>query len=131
MDNLTQLFTLLSDPVRLRLLAFLSHGEDCVCRIHQALGLTQSTASRQLGILRTAGIVSVRRQGVWMHYKIAPDLWKPEWREILPVAIHAAQLRFEVASPFDKSTGDLSGQIPNCNEPLAANNCPNSINIEP
>ena len=90
MDNLAQLFALLSEPVRLKLLALLSKGERCVCKLHEPLGLRQSTASRHLMLLRTAGILSARRAGQWVHYRLAPELWKVEWKKILPVAIAMA-----------------------------------------
>ena len=90
MENLTQLFSLLSDPTRLKLLALLSYGERCVCKLHEPLGLQQSAVSRHLMLLRTAGVVSSHRVGTWIHYRLAPELWKPEWKDSLPIAIESA-----------------------------------------
>src|SRR5438477_8314252 len=72
---LTRLFRALGDEVRLRIVALLSHGELCVCHIEEALGLTQSNASRQLGLLRHAGLVSHERRDKWVYYRLAaqPD----------------------------------------------------------
>jgi ArsR family transcriptional regulator len=74
---LVTLYQALADPTRLRILALLAErgpaapgGEVCVCHIHGSLGLTQPTASRHLAYLRRAGLVSARRAGVWMHYRI-------------------------------------------------------------
>jgi ArsR family transcriptional regulator, arsenate/arsenite/antimonite-responsive transcriptional repressor len=67
---LTRLFRALGDETRLRIVALLSHGELCVCHLESALDLNQSTASRQLGILRSAGIVDSRREGTWVYYSI-------------------------------------------------------------
>lgn len=67
---LTRLFRALGDETRLRIVALLSHGELCVCHLESALALNQSTASRQLGILKAAGIVDSRREGTWMYYAI-------------------------------------------------------------
>ena len=67
---LTRLFRALGDETRLRIVALLSHGELCVCHLEAALALNQSTASRQLGILRAAGIVDSRRQGTWIYYSL-------------------------------------------------------------
>jgi ArsR family transcriptional regulator len=67
---LTRLFRALGDETRLRIVALLSHGELCVCHIESALDLNQSTASRHLGILRTAGVVDGRREGTWMYYRL-------------------------------------------------------------
>jgi ArsR family transcriptional regulator len=75
---LSQLFKALSDENRLRIVALLTHGELCVCHIESALELTQPTVSRHLSTLRSAGVVEGRRQGTWMHYRLAdqPDLWR-------------------------------------------------------
>jgi len=67
---LTRLFRALGDETRLRIVALLSHGELCVCHLETALDLNQSTASRQLGILKAAGVVDSRRDGTWMYYAI-------------------------------------------------------------
>ena len=68
---LSRLCRALGDETRLRIVALLAHGELCVCHLEEALGLTQPNASRQLGILRAAGVVDSRRAGTWVHYRIA------------------------------------------------------------
>ncbi|EPX61437.1 regulatory protein, ArsR [Cystobacter fuscus DSM 2262] len=69
-----RLFKALGDETRLRIVALLSHGELCVCHLESALGLTQSNTSRQLGVLRAAGVVEPRREGSWVYYRLAPQL---------------------------------------------------------
>ena len=54
----------------MRIVALLSHGELCVCHLESALDLNQSTASRQLGILKSVGIVDSRRDGTWVYYRL-------------------------------------------------------------
>jgi ArsR family transcriptional regulator len=71
--SLTKLFRALGDETRLRIVALLAHGELCVCHIEKALELSQPNVSRQLGILRAAGIVDARRDGSWMYYALAPQ----------------------------------------------------------
>ena len=71
--SLTKLFRALGDETRLRIVALLSHGELCVCHIEKALELNQPNVSRQLGILRMAGIVEARRRGTWVYYSLAPQ----------------------------------------------------------
>src|SRR5262245_19273656 len=66
-----RLFKALSDETRLRIVALLAHGELCVCHVEEALGLSQPTASRHLGVLRTAGVVDSRRDGSWVYYRLA------------------------------------------------------------
>jgi len=74
-EPMSRLFKALGDDVRLRIVALLAHGELCVCHIEEALGLTQTNASRQLGLLRAAGIVDDRREQRWVYYtlKAQPD----------------------------------------------------------
>lgn len=67
---LSQLFRALGDETRLRIVALLAHGELCVCHIEKALDLSQPNVSRQLGILRSAGVVEARREGTWVYYSI-------------------------------------------------------------
>jgi ArsR family transcriptional regulator, arsenate/arsenite/antimonite-responsive transcriptional repressor len=66
-----RLFKALGDETRLRIVALLSHGELCVCHIEAALSLSQPGASRQLGVLRSAGVVEPRRNGNWVYYRLA------------------------------------------------------------
>jgi len=67
---LVPLFTALADRTRLRLLNLLAGRELCVCYLVEVLGQSQPKISRHLAYLRRAGIVSARRQGKWMHYRI-------------------------------------------------------------
>lgn len=70
--NSAGLFRAFSDPTRLRLLALLRGGEQCVCNLVGALNVPQGRASRHLGRLRAAGLVRSRRQGYWTYYSLAP-----------------------------------------------------------
>ena len=60
----------MADPVRLRILRLLER-ELCVCELVDALGMPQYRVSRHLGALRKARIVTARRRGRWMHYRLA------------------------------------------------------------
>ncbi len=66
-----ELFKAFADPVRLRLLNLLADGEVCVCHLHEALELPQSTVSRHLAYLRRRGLVLGRKEGLWVHYRLA------------------------------------------------------------
>lgn len=70
MKEAAALFSALSDETRLRILALLTHGELCVCQIEAILQMPQSKISRHLMVLRHAGLVSGRREGVWIHYSL-------------------------------------------------------------
>jgi ArsR family transcriptional regulator len=65
------LFNALADRTRLRLLNLMARQELCVCYFVEVLGAPQPKISRHLAYLRKAGIVSARREGKWMHYRLA------------------------------------------------------------
>lgn len=73
--SLDQVFRALADPTRLRLLNLMGDQELCVCFFVEVLKAPQPKISRHLAYLRKAGIVSARRDGKWMHYRITipPD----------------------------------------------------------
>ena len=62
----------LADRQRVRILMMLRPGELCVCQIVEALALAPSTVSKHLSILSGAGLVDVRKDGRWAHYRL-PD----------------------------------------------------------
>ncbi len=63
-------FKALSDETRLRILVLLSERELCVCQLESALGLSQVKVSRHLTVLRNAGVVNDRREGLWVFYSL-------------------------------------------------------------
>src|SRR6201996_216695 len=68
--DMVRLFAALADPTRLRLLNLMAGREVCVCYFVEILKLGQPKISRHLAYLRSAGVVSARREGKWMHYRI-------------------------------------------------------------
>lgn len=64
-------FSALADRTRLRILNLMGNDEVCVCFFVEILKTNQPKISRHLAYLRRAGIVSARRQGPWMHYRIS------------------------------------------------------------
>jgi ArsR family transcriptional regulator len=69
--SLEQLFRALADSTRLRLINLMAEGEICVCYFVEVLGAPQPKVSRHLAYLRRAGVVAARREGKWMHYRLA------------------------------------------------------------
>jgi DNA-binding transcriptional ArsR family regulator len=61
-----------SDETRVRILKLLDDRELCVCQLMDILEMGQSTVSKHLGILKTAGLVECRRNGTWTFYSL-PD----------------------------------------------------------
>ena len=70
MQDLIRAMKALSDETRLRILRILLERECCVCEVMQALDISQSRASRNLGILKNAGFLKVRRDKVWIIYSL-------------------------------------------------------------
>jgi ArsR family transcriptional regulator, arsenate/arsenite/antimonite-responsive transcriptional repressor len=73
--NIEDLFKALADRTRLRLIGLLGSQEVCVCFLVAILKTSQPKISRHLAYLRRAQIVSARREGKWIHYRLAepPD----------------------------------------------------------
>ena len=88
LEALTSVYAALADPTRLRILSLLGDGEICVCHIHASLDVPQPTASRHLAYLRKAGLVEARREGIWMHYRLAPQD-NPVVAAVVKAALHA------------------------------------------
>src|SRR6266478_6315790 len=83
--NIELLFKALADNTRLRLINVIGDSEVCVCFFVAILKTSQPKISRHLAYLRRAGIVSARREGKWMHYRL-----------IEPPDAHAARIFSEV-----------------------------------
>ena len=66
------MFRAFSDRTRLRLLHLLVGGELCVCDLVAVIGAPQPKVSRHLAYLRKAGLVHVRKDGLWSYYRLAP-----------------------------------------------------------
>jgi arsenate reductase/ArsR family transcriptional regulator len=59
-----------ADPTRVRILKMLEPGELCVCQIIAVLGLSPSTISKHLSLLKSAGLVNDRKEKKWVHYSL-------------------------------------------------------------
>jgi len=61
----------IADPTRLKILHLLKHGELCVCEIITVMEKPQPTVSHHLNILKKAGFLKWRKEGVWVHYSLS------------------------------------------------------------
>jgi ArsR family transcriptional regulator len=108
-DELESLFKALADKTRLRILALLGNNEVCVCHIHDSLGIPQPTVSRHLAYLRKSGLVTARRDGVWMHYQVSRSLG-PEIAGVVAAAVdalHQLSATTKDRKQFQRSFGQL------------------------
>ena len=88
LEDIERLFKALADATRLRILALLVDGEVCVCHLHETLRLPQPTVSRHLAYLRHSGLVQTRREGLWIHYRLA-TLGDAVLRTLTDIVAHA------------------------------------------
>lgn len=66
-----RMFRAFADETRLRILNLLARRRElCVCDIQSILGVSQPKVSRHLAYLRSAGLVNVRKEGLWKHYSL-------------------------------------------------------------
>lgn len=73
--NALQFYKCLADDTRLRTILLIHQaGELCVCELTSALDVSQPKISRHLSQLKKCGILSDRKQGTWVFYRINPDL---------------------------------------------------------
>lgn len=69
-EAVAEVFKLLGDPTRVRIVDALSHGERCVCDLAALVGISESALSHQLRLLRAARLVRVRRTGRLAYYTL-------------------------------------------------------------
>lgn len=70
--NAETFFSALADRTRLRLLNLMRDGEVCVCFFAETLSTNSPKISRHLSYLKRASLVTGRRDGKWMHYRVNP-----------------------------------------------------------
>jgi len=68
MNEVVELLKALSNDTRLIIMVFLNQKELCVCQIEKLLNLSQAKVSRHLTVLKHAGLVTTRREGLWIYY---------------------------------------------------------------
>src|SRR6478752_10063824 len=123
--TLEALFKALGDGTRLRILGLLLTGEVCVCHIHESLRIPQPKASRHLAYLRKAGLVEARREGLWMHYRLA-ELADPVQQSIAATVQHALMHLDAVAKDADR----LEKKTGCCRPAIADTRLPCCVGLE-
>jgi len=99
-DAVAAYFGLLAEPTRLAILHTICNDEKSVSAIVEATGATQTNVSRHLGLLHAAGVVSRRRDGSSVHYRVAD----PVFVDICRSACVRIAARIDAQSPL---AGDL------------------------
>tara|TARA_R110002072_G_scaffold42064_16_gene118336 strand:- start:31055 stop:31468 length:414 start_codon:yes stop_codon:yes gene_type:complete len=73
MSQLTDIAHALSDPNRIRLLSACLDGERCVCQLVELIDLSNASISKHLATLRNAGLLTSRKEGRWVHYRVPSE----------------------------------------------------------
>lgn len=86
-EEISPLFALLSDPVRLRIVSMMTEGgEVCACHLEVPLGKSQPTISHHLSRLHEGGVVEGQRRGKWVYWKLTP-----RFASVVPVVLNAVK----------------------------------------
>lgn len=92
LDVFTRVSKAISDPGRIKILKMLEVREMCACEIVAALNLAQPTVSKHLKQLTEAGLITARREGSWMHFRLTEDVATEDSAGNSPAAIRASVL---------------------------------------
>lgn len=100
----------LAHPLRLQILdVLLEEGEMCVCEIIKKVGSSQSTVSKHLAVLKDAGVVDARKDGLMVFYQVRTPCVREFFRcidRVLQEDLKRKQAQFEeVASNVPSSSG--------------------------
>jgi len=81
-ENLAKVLTKISEPNRLKILCILKDGEKCVCDIWQCLKLPQNLVSHHLKVLRDLSLISSKKIGLKVFYKLNQKVVKKYLKEL-------------------------------------------------
>ena len=101
----------LGDATRIRIVNLLAHlGELCVCDVESILEVSQSKASRHLTYLKNAGVVTDRRDGTWVYYRLVRQT------AVLKMAVREIKkaLAEDPTAIQDVKAAEAAAQNPNC-----------------
>jgi ArsR family transcriptional regulator len=92
----------LSDPNRVKIIKMLQHKKMCVCEMQAALQIAQPTVSKHLKILEDVGLITFRKEGVWVNYQLADGRSSPYAASILGNLRHWLEDDSELAEIVEK-----------------------------
>ena len=105
MKEFMRVIRALSDPNRVKLLKILQERVLCVCEIRAALGIAQPTVSKHLKVLEDAGLVSRRKEGLWVNYYLTDGSSSPYAATLLGNLKHWLKDDAEIRSLVEKIPG--------------------------
>jgi len=102
-DTVAELFTLLSTPIRLKIISSLCHGEKNVSQLLEEIDTTQPNMSQHLATLYRAGVLGKRRESTQIYYRLESER----------VASLCRAVCTQVAIELDDSTDPGDRLLPN------------------
>ena len=103
-ESVARYFSVLGEPTRLRILHALCQEEKSVNEILEVTGLAQANASRHLGLMYQAGLLSRRREGTRVIYKVADPLYVELCRTVSVQLIGFSESAFGLNVPATLSS---------------------------
>jgi ArsR family transcriptional regulator len=113
MRDMIKSFKALSDGTRLRILNILMERECCVCEVMQVLEISQPSASRHLSALYEAGLLNVRKEGIWTHYSVDWD-GMPEYASEVVKAVRLGLIDNKIAQADRQKLKSTTKQSMSC-----------------
>lgn len=101
--EISAVFKAMGEDIRLRMMGLLLKSELCVCDIEEVLGISQANASRHLLKLKSAGILSSRKNAQWVYYSIDKKL-----REAHPELVTALESEVKKLANYKNDTKALA-----------------------
>lgn len=102
MQSFIKVMKALADPNRVKIVKLLQQKKLCVCELQAALGIAQPTVSKHLRILEEAGLVSWKKDGLWVDYELTDGRQSPyaaslignlrHWLDDAPEVIELARI---------------------------------------
>jgi DNA-binding transcriptional ArsR family regulator len=105
-QSVARYFSVLSEPTRLKILHAICHEEHSVTEIVRASGATQTNVSRHLAMMLQVGVVSRRRQGTTVFYKVID----PEFADMCRTVCVRIASRIEAGEPLKRELLDFAAQ---------------------
>ena len=102
MKTFVKVMKALSDPNRVKIIKMLQHKVMCVCEIQAALRIAQPSVSKHLKILEEAGLVTFRKDGMWVNYQLADGSASPYAANLSGSLRHWLEDDSEVAEIIEK-----------------------------
>ena len=102
MKTFIKVMKALSDPNRVKIIKMLQHKTMCVCEMKEALQISQPAVSKHLKLLEDAGLVSFKKDGLWVNYHLTDGGSSPYVANLLGNLRHWLEEKSEIADLIKK-----------------------------